>query len=91
MILSYFKHPVVAIETLWKDLRMWMQKRTRLVPRTAVNGQFIVRGRIYKKKSELPFMPMKTKTQATLEMTVTRADGSVEKYIVDKNGQRRIK
>ncbi len=33
----------------------------------------------------------RSKKKVTLDMVVTRADGSVERYMADEKGQRRIK
>jgi len=73
------KHPLRFLGILKEDFKASKKGLKRVVPRIGVNEQLIERGRIYKAKGEI-----------TLGMKVTRSNGSVENYVVDKNGQRRI-
>ena len=73
------KNPLRFLGILKEDFKAARKGLKRAVPRIGVNDQLIERGRIYKSKGEV-----------TLGMKVTRFDGSVENYVVDKSGQRRV-
>ena len=45
---------------------------------------------LFRKWSRKKKVPIKARPKATLEMVVTRADGSREIYVADEKGQRRI-
>ena len=72
-------HPFRFLSILKEDFKASRKGLKRSVSRIGVNEQFVTRGRIYKPKADVK-----------LSMKVTRADGSVENYVADKKGQRRI-
>ena len=74
-----FNHPLKFLGILKEDFKASRKGLKRVVPRIGVNEQLIERGRIYKAKGGI-----------ILDMKVTRSDGSIENYVVDKSGQRRV-
>ncbi len=83
------KHPIRFIRILYQDFVAYQKGQIRLCPRIAVNGQFITRGAVY----SVPHKSFgsKAKGGVIVNLKVTRADGTVEQYVADANGQRRIK
>jgi hypothetical protein len=83
------QHPLKFIKILYKDFQAHCSGQVRLVERIASNGKFIEQGRIYSVAQT--GLKAKAKGGVIVQMKVTRADGTVEHYIADSQGQRRVK